>query len=287
MILVSGASGKTGRAILSGLVKRDQSVRAWVRREEQRESMFALGAADVFVGDISSREDWQKALQGTDRLYLICPNMSPDEDKIGKIAIEAAEEAGIQRFVYHSVLHPQVEDMAHHWLKLRVEEQLFKSSLVFTILQPAAYMQNVLGYWKTMMEDGVYRIPYSITSKSSMVDLNDVAEIATKALLDPGHEFAIYELCSRDAYSAADIAAIVQEKTGKSIKAEVVDRAEWEKNVRKAGLHDYAVRTLLKMFLYYEDYHFIGSGSVLSLLLGRDPVCFEEFVNRVLSSNNI
>ena len=67
-------------------------------------------------------------------------------------AIRAAQSAGVERFVYHSVLHPQVEIMAHHWQKMRVEEQLFESGLSFTILQPAAYMQNVLAGWDGRFE---------------------------------------------------------------------------------------------------------------------------------------
>ena len=59
---------------------------------------------------------------------------------------EAARRAGIRHLVYHSVLHPQVEAMPHHWQKMRVEEQLFAAGLPYTILQPAAYMQNVLAH---------------------------------------------------------------------------------------------------------------------------------------------
>lgn len=280
MILISGASGKTGKAILKSLVQQGLPVRAWVRDEKQRETMSRMGAAEVFVGDLREPSAWRQAVQGVKSVYFIAPNMSPDEDLIGKTAILASQKAELERFVYHSVLHPQVQAMPHHWLKLRVEEQLFKSDLAFTILQPAAYMQNVLGYWKTMQEEGRYQIPYSITSKSSMVNLFDLAEVATKVLTEPGHAFATYELCGRLAYSAVDIAEIVSEQTGLAITAEVQDRGLWEKRVRAGGMTDYAVDTLLKMFNYYESYDFIGNGMVLSWLLGREPASFKNFVNQ-------
>lgn len=277
MILVSGASGKTGKAILNKLSEKGAAVRAWVRREEQRQTMLDLGAKEVFVGDLHSAADWQTAVDGVEKVYFICPNMTEDEDQVAEMAIQACEAAGVQRFVYHSVLHPQVSDMPHHWGKLLVEERLFKSSLAFTILQPAAYMQNVLAYKESIQRDGVYRIPYSVQSKSSMVDLNDLAEAAAKVLTEAGHEHAIYELCGLRAYSAEEIAAIIGEKSGLAVKAETQPYDEWEAIVRKKALPNYAVETLLKMFHYYEDYHFIGNGMVLSWLLGRAPASFEDF----------
>ena len=78
------------------------------------------------------------------------------------MAMEAARTAGVKRFVYHSVLHPQTEEMPHHWQKLRVEEEIFRGGLPFTILQPCAYMQNVVAYLDDIVMKGRYVVPYSI-----------------------------------------------------------------------------------------------------------------------------
>ena len=119
----------------------------------------------------------RKATEGVRAVYHICPNMLPDEVGIGETVIAAATSAGIERFVYHSVLHPQTEKMPHHWHKLRVEEMLIESGLPFTILQPTAYMQNLLVAWQAIYEQGVYAVPYTVGSRLSLVDLADVAEI--------------------------------------------------------------------------------------------------------------
>lgn len=68
-------------------------------------------------------------------VYHICPNVHPQEVEIGRIAIDAARAAHVERFVFHSVLRPQIEAMPHHWRKLRVEEMLLASGLNFTILR--------------------------------------------------------------------------------------------------------------------------------------------------------
>ena len=158
MILVTGAAGKTGQAVLRALESKGVPVRALVRREEQVAAIQALSANDVAIGDLTSAEALGRTLDGVQTIYLIVPNMHPEEARIGEIAIQAARESGTERIVYHSVLHPQTREMPHHWQKLAVEEQLFASGLDFTILQPAAYMQNLLPYWNEIIGEGVYRV---------------------------------------------------------------------------------------------------------------------------------
>lgn len=60
--------------------------------------------------------------------------------------------------------------MRRPWRKLRVEEMLFESGPDFTILQPAAYMQNVLGSRESIIDEGVYRVPYPVEMGFGMVD---------------------------------------------------------------------------------------------------------------------
>ena len=194
MILVTGAAGKTGRAVIRSLSLEGHAVRALVHRPEQAQPIAEIGAQDVVVGDMCLRAIMDEAARGVRAVYHICPNMSPDETSIGQLALDAARAADVEHFVYHSVLHPQTEAMPHHWQKLRVEESILESGLPFTILQPAAYMQNVLAYRDRIVEDGVYAVPYAVETRLSMVDLEDVAAVAALVLAGPGHASATYEL---------------------------------------------------------------------------------------------
>ena len=194
MILVTGAAGKTGQAVIRALAIKGEPVRALVRRPGQIQGIMDLGAREAAAGDMRSRAPMEQVTQGVRAIYHICPNMSPDEVAIGQTVIAAAQSAGVEHFVYHSVLHPQTEAMPHHWLKLRVEEQLFESGLAYTILQPAAYLQNILAHWDQIVEQGVYPIPYAAETRLGMVDLEDVAAAAAIVLTEPGHEGATYEL---------------------------------------------------------------------------------------------
>ena len=282
MILITGAGGKTGRAVLNALVKRGSTVRVLVHRPEQADAMRALGAAEVLAGDLHDPQVIKEAFHGIEQVYHICPNMEPAEVWIAEMAIQAAVSAGVSRFVYHSVLHPQVEEMPHHWNKMRVEERLFKSGLAYTILQPAAYMQNLLPQWQNMAQNGIYAVPYAASTRLGMVDLEDVAGAAAVVMTVPGHAGAIYELAGGEVLTQTEVAEIAGRLLGRAVRVEQVPLGRWEQASRSAGLPDTAIATLLQMFRYYERYGFWGNPSVLSGLLGRRPASFEDFIARSL-----
>jgi len=280
MILVTGAAGKTGRAVIQSLVAKGEAVRALAHRPAQVRLVEEIGAREVVVGDMRLQATMDRAAQGVRAVYHICPNVSPDEVAIGQVAITAARSAGVEHFVYHSVLHPQVEAMPHHWQKLRVEEQLFESGLFYTILQPAAYMQNVLAHWDQVMEQGVYPVPYAVETRLGMVDLEDVAEAAAVVLTEPGHAGAICELAGAEVLSQVEVAVILSQQLGRPVRAEAVPLETWERRARGSGLGDYQVETLVKMFRYYERHGFWGNPRILGWLLGRPPTTFAAFVER-------
>lgn len=281
MILITGAAGKTGKAVISALARRGVDVRALVYRSEQVKIVTELGAKEIFIGDMRYQPDMVRAFSGVQAVYHIPPNVHPEEIKIGQNAIAAARSAGIEHFVFHSVLHPQTETMPHHWKKLRVEELLFESGLGVTILQPAPYMQNILASRSSILEEGLYVIPYPADTLLSMADLDDVAQAAAIILTEPGHVGATYEIVGTDAMSQIDVTETLSECIGRPIQVEEVPIAEWEMNAREAGLQDYQIETLIKMFLYYARYGLSGNPHVLSWILSGSPTNFIDFVKRI------
>lgn len=282
MILVTGAAGKTGRTVIRALAARAQPVRALVHRPEQAQAVSSLGASQVVVGDMRLQDVMDQAASGVRAIYHICPNMTADEMAIGRTVIDAARAAGVGHLVYHSVLHPQTEAMPHHWQKLRVEEMLFESGLSYTILQPAAYMQNLLAYWDSIVEQGIYRLPYAVETRLGMVDLEDVAAAAAIVLTEPGHAGGTYELAGIEILSQIEVASILAQQLGRPVRAETQSLEEWERSARDSGFGDYQVETLLRMFRYYEQHGFWGNPNVLAWLLARPPTTFAAFVERTV-----
>ncbi len=281
MILVTGAAGKTGRAVIRALAAKGRAIRALVHRPEQAAAAEALGAQQVIAGDMRDRLAMELAARGVQAVYHICPNVHPDEVAIGQLSIAAARAARVEHFVYHSVLHPQIQAMPHHWLKMRVEERLFESGLDYTIVQPAAYMQNVLAHWDRIVQQGVYPVPYAVKARLGLVDLEDVASVAADILTEPGHKGATYELAGPEVLTQTEVAEMMGQQLGRPVRAETVPLDLWEAQARGQGLTDYQVETLLGMFRYYDRHGFWGNPHVLGWLLGRSPTTFAAFLERV------
>lgn len=285
LILVTGAAGKTGRAVIRTLAAGGCEVRGLVRRGEQVASLERLGATEVVVGDLRDRAEVDRAMIGARSCYHICPNVHPEEASIGSGVIASAREAEVERFVFHSVLHPQTRAMPHHWAKLEVEEKLFESGLGYVILQPCAYMQNVLGSWTSIVEGGTYVVPYRAETEISMIDLEDVAEVARRALTEDEHLGATYELCGPERLNQTEVAAILSRHLQRSVRVVVESTDEWSERARRSSLDDRAISLLVRMFAYYDRFGFSGSSRVTASLLGRRPTSFAEFTARIASDN--
>jgi uncharacterized protein YbjT (DUF2867 family) len=223
-------------------------------------------------------------MQGVRAVYHICPNMSPDELAIGKLVIEEARKAGVEHFVYHSVLHPQTEKMTHHWQKLRVEEMIFESELSFTILQPAPYMQNLLAGWKSIVEEGVLRVPYSVDARFSFIDLEDVAQAAKIVLTEPGHFNTIYELAGTLPMSHAEVAGLFMRVLNRDVQPQEEGIRDWRLQAELSGMSEYAVETLVKMFEYYDRWGLTGNPNVLRWILRKEPISMESFIPRTMAA---
>lgn len=275
-VLISGAGGKTGQAVTAAMQVRGFKPRPFLR-SAPRDSR----TADWVTGDMIDPADWARATAGVDAVYHICPNMHPDEEAIGELAIDAAVAAGVRHFIYHSVLHPQTQAMPHHWHKLRVEERLLESGLPFTILQPAAYMQNIRAGWRAICDAGEYVVPYPAGTRISLVDLADVAAVAALVAGSAVHFGATYELVGTRPLSQTDVAQALTAVAGRAVRVREIPLDVWQAGAVAAGLPAYAINTLLSMFRYYADYGLVGNPEVLRMLLGREPgtpaACFQRW----------
>ena len=291
MILITGAGGKTGMTLIRRLSK-VESVYAFVHCEEHVSVIKSLGAEKIIVGDLHDETAIRSAMQGARSVYHICPNMNSDEFVIGKLVINEARKVGVEHFLYHSVLHPQTEKMTHHWQKLRVEEMIFESGLPFTILQPVPYMQNLLAGWKSILEDGVLHVPYSVNSKFSFVDLEDISEVAKVVLTEPNHFNATYELAGTLPMSHVEVAKIFGRVLKRDVQAEKEEIRDWRLRAERSSegtqskRDDYAIENLVKMFEYYNQWGLVGNPNALRWLLKHEPNSLESFIEKTVKEHH-
>jgi NAD(P)H dehydrogenase (quinone) len=281
MILVTGAAGKTGKAAIKALAARGARVRAFVRNADHAAALFALGAAEVNVGRFADGRALALAAAGAQAIYHICPNVSPHEVAYARAVANAARAHGVRRLVYHSVLHPQIEAMPHHWQKMRVEEMLFALDFDLTVLQPTAYMQNILGAWQGIVADGVFRIPYPAATGLSLVDLEDVADAAAIVLTQDGHDGATYELVGTGPLSQTVVAYMIGAALHREVRVEEETLTVWEARAAAGGMAAHERTALAAMFRYYASHGLAGNSNALSWLLRRAPNDLTAFLGRI------
>lgn len=280
MILVTGAAGKTGKTIISYLIKSGISVKALINKNEYKQKLSGLGVDDFVIGNMNEQAVIRKALKGVSSVYHICPNANPNEYQIGKLIIDEAIKAGLQHFMYHSVLHPQISDMPHHWNKLLVEEMLIKSGLQYTILQPAIYMQNILPQIEEILQKREIELPYNTETRLSMVDLEDVGEVLSKVVLNCAHYYAVYPLVGVQSITYQEICETISQNFGIDIKIRNISIESWEKKAYSLGMPAEKISILSRMFDYYNKFGLIGNKNNLDILLNRQPTDFDQFINR-------
>jgi len=272
-VLVTGAGGKTGAAVLAALRARGARTVGLVRSPRHTApGQEAVVAADaVVVGDQLDVELLVRALAGVDAVYAISPNLSPDELEMSLALIEACRRTGVRRLVLHSVIHPQLSAMPHHADKGRAEEAVVQSGLDWTVLQPNAYLQNLAAYVPGM-RDGVLRVPYATQRASAWVDLHDVAEVAAHALVDDLGMHATFELSGPEERTPAEVSELAAELLGRPVRAERVDPERFIATLDGAVVQDpERRRRLLAMLQHYDLHGSPGDATVLRALLGREP----------------
>lgn len=282
MILVTSANGNQGGWLVPKLLAAGRNVRACVRSEASAERLRALGVAEVLVGDLSDREFIDRAVRGVASLYHVGPTLHPAERAMGFAMVDAARAAGVGHFVFSSVLHAITTDLIQHEIKRDIEEHLLSSGLEFTILQPANYMLPFR--LKSAFEDDVFRLSWSLDRRQSMVDLDDVTDVAALVLADPErHGAATYELAAPGRFTAHDIGRTLSQVTGREVRVEEIDMASFAR-ARFADedpdVRDYRTRTSEAIGARYSRHDFLGNPNVLAWLLGRAPTSFEAFARR-------
>jgi uncharacterized protein YbjT (DUF2867 family) len=279
-ILVTGASGKTGRRCIAQLLLRGVAIRALVRRQDAADELRAQGVADVFVGDMFAVETMKLALKGVDKVLHISPPMHPGEDKLGADMIAAAQAAGVAHFVLWSVLHPHI-DVPHHRRKQKAEAALIESGLPFTILQPGRYMQHLETIWAQVRQTGVHAFPFSVSARFNLAHLDDLAEAAALVMTNGGHENATYELAGPQALSQAECAQIISGVLERNVRPEATPLDQFLDKARFAGLPEWRIETFDAMNRHYDAHGLEGNGNVLRWLLGRAPKTFEDYVREL------
>jgi uncharacterized protein YbjT (DUF2867 family) len=276
MILITGASGTVGRAVLDEVRKAKHPVKAMYRGAEDAKKAPA-GVPSV-VADFADKGSMRKALEGVDTVYLVCSPI-PQLVELETSAIEACRDSGVKHIVLNSALGAGKFHKSFPSWHRKVEEKLEASGMNYIILRPNGFMQNILMYnAPSIRTEGAFYAAMG-EAKTSLIDVRDIAVVAAKALMEPQrHPNKIYELNGPEAFSNAEVAAKISRVAARPVKYVDISVEAQRKSMLDLGMPEWQVTALLDLQEYYVSGKCADVTDVLPRLLGRASRTLDQFL---------
>lgn len=275
MILLTGATGKTGGETARALLARGVKARVLVRDAARASALQAAGM-EIAVGDASDPASVSKALTGITRLLILLPN-SQQQGEIEKQLVDLAKKAGVRHIVKMSSMEAVPDARAPipkiHWA---VEEYIRKSGLAWTMLKPNFFMQNFLASARSIKENKSFSLPMG-DGKTAMADARDIGAVAAEALAGAGHEGKSYEITGPELLSFHQVAERFSEVLGTKITYIPADPAAYLAILKKvlAEWHANAVSELFAEIAAGQEPYVTDT---FQKLIGRPPISLAQFI---------
>ncbi|MEO0570574.1 MAG: NmrA family transcriptional regulator [Bacteroidota bacterium] len=259
-ILVLGGTGKTGRRIVERLNKLGHNVRIGSRRENPG-------------FDWDHPAGWPAVLEGMEKVYITYqPDLAvPGAKEAIKALTKVAKEKGVTKLV---LLSGKGEVEAEH-----CEQIVLNSGIDTTVIRASWFNQNFSeSFFLPPIQSGVIALPLAHLG-APYVDANDLAEVAAKVLLEPGHQGKIYELTGPRLWNFEQITAAIAKATGRELKFVPISLPQFVMALKEQGVPGDVV--WLMEYLFTEVLDNPGNQMVtndIEKLLGRAPKDFLQYV---------
>jgi uncharacterized protein YbjT (DUF2867 family) len=245
-ILITGATGNVGGAVLNHLAPTNVNLRVLTRDEAKAQALRDRGVEDVLVGDFLKPETLGPALEGVSKVFLVTP-INPQQVPQATNVIRAAKESGndphIVRLSVHQASHeaPSRNSRQH----AEVEDELASSGLPYTLLRPQSFMQNTLIAAQTVASEGKIYQPFK-DGKLGMIDVRDIGEVAGKVLTEEGHEGKVYTLTGPAAISFYEVAEALSEVLGKEVRYVNISIEDAKRAMLNRGFPEWRAEVLIE-----------------------------------------
>jgi len=302
-VLVTGATGDTGRATVAELMSRGHGVRALAHREDGRSKRLQELGAEVVFGDFLDLDAIRAAVHGVQRAYFCYP-IRPGIIQATAYFAQAAKEARIDGVVSMSQAPARADAKSHamcdHWLAERVFDW---SGLTVAHLRPTLFAEWLL-YLAPMIRAGLLHVPFGL-GRHAPIAAEDQARVIVGILEDPAsHRGRIYPLYGPVEFTHKEIAQVLSRVLGKDVQYKQVSLETMRQNMASGGQKPPAEHTARAMYGEFEQkpegrtgdsflfQHLreavidlqngvlAGTNDVVMMIGGRQPTTLEEFITK-------
>ena len=191
LILVTGATGNQGGAVIRHLREKGFGVRAFTRDPDKPEARALINQSGIEIarGDFEDKPSLLRALEDVHGVFAV---QTPYQDGVeaevrqGIALIDAAHSSDISHFVYSSVgSADQHTGIPHFDSKWKIEEHLRGTGMPYTIVRPVYFMENWLRM-KDQIAQGQLTLPLTPETILQQVAVDDIGAFAAMAFEHPG-----------------------------------------------------------------------------------------------------
>ena len=274
-IVVTGATGNVGAAVVRELHERGAPVRAFVRDPTRAHEVLPEGV-EVALGDFDDPPSVRRALAGADRVFLSSAD-GPHKVTHETTVIEAARAAGVGLVVKASTWFADAGSALPGlaW-NGRIEERLRASGVPAVALRSSFYVTNLLATADQVRATARLLAPAGDGSVAA-IDPRDVGAVGAAVLTSRGHEGRSYVLTGPAAVTYAEIADALSAATGGPVEYVDVPPAAAHGAFAQAGMPDWLIGQLDGVFELIRRGRFAPTTDAVRVLTGREPRTFARF----------
>ena len=276
MILITGATGKTGSATAKSLGEKGETFRALIRNEDKKEGLESLGG-EVVIGSIENTEVVNQSMQGVKTVLVLLPN-SESQLALEKQLVDSAKQAGVERIVKMSSIEATPDATSPiPKLHLESEEYIKQSGLAWTMIKPNFYMQNLLASAGTIKEQGKIFLPMG-DGKTGMIDTTDVGKVLAKVLSEDGHESMNHEITGPEILSFYEVAEIFSQVLGKQVDYVDVPMDAYKETLGQFLTNQWHLDAVIDLFKGIAEGGIEDKTDTFNELMGETPTSLSQFL---------
>jgi uncharacterized protein YbjT (DUF2867 family) len=275
MILITGASGSVGKAVLQEAIHKQSKVRAMYRAKE--EAAKAPARCEPVLADYADKPSLRSALEGVTAVYVVCSPI-PQLVELESNMLDACKESSVRHVVLNSALGAGDYTKSFPSWHRKVEDQLKTAGLSYTILRPNGFLQNIVAFnAPSIRAQGAFYAAMG-DAKVSYLDVADIAVVAAKALQGGAHTGKTYELNGPEGISNQELAKRISKVAGRTVNFVDIPESAQRESMLGLGMPHWQVTALLELQQYYKQGGGGKTDTLLKSLIERDPMTLDQYL---------
>jgi len=286
MIIILGAAGQVGSAIINNLIEKGLPVKAVIRNQEKADELKKRGA-EVAIADYFDLDALKDAVKDGDLIFLLTPEKGTSDDVLGDTEkllenyYKAIEKSNIKSLIGLSSIGAQFDKGTGNLLMSNMLENKFSDLKIHKVfIRPAYYYSNWLMSLDMVKENGILPSFYPIDLEFDMISPNDVAKFVADKIENGIDQSELIEIVGPKKYSPNNIVNLMGEKLNKEVKAQEIPKTEWDGTMKSIGFSDDATKNFMEMT------ELVASGKAKPEGKGQNPISldttFEEYLNQLV-----